>query len=233
MAVNIDTVYQRVLVLANKEQRGYITPQEFNLLANQAQQNLFEQYIYNLNKRTRTEPEVPGVRGEEDIEVLLGEKLAPFTKISTVIGGVKYPTNYTIGKVFYNNFEAEKLPRNEVININASARHKAIVHRSPVYCDSAIQGQDIIVIINTGQAFSGVTCEAINKPSRVEWDYVVINGKALYNANGNTTHFEMHDSEETNLVDKILELAGIVINKPGLAQTFAQKSINEEQSKKV
>ena len=59
MAVNIDTVYQRVLVLANKEQRGYITPQEFNLLANQAQQNLFEQYIYNLNKRTRTEPEVP------------------------------------------------------------------------------------------------------------------------------------------------------------------------------
>ena len=32
MAVSIDTVYQRVLTLANKEQRGYITPQEFNLL---------------------------------------------------------------------------------------------------------------------------------------------------------------------------------------------------------
>ena len=31
MAVNIDTVYQRVLAIANKEQRGYITPQEFNL----------------------------------------------------------------------------------------------------------------------------------------------------------------------------------------------------------
>ena len=37
MPVSIDTVYQRVLALANKEQRGYITPQEFNLLANQAQ----------------------------------------------------------------------------------------------------------------------------------------------------------------------------------------------------
>ena len=35
--VNVDTVYQRVLALANKEQRGYITPQEFNLFANQAQ----------------------------------------------------------------------------------------------------------------------------------------------------------------------------------------------------
>ena len=31
MAVNIDTVYQRVLAISNKEQRGYITPLEFNL----------------------------------------------------------------------------------------------------------------------------------------------------------------------------------------------------------
>ena len=35
--VNIDTVYQKVLAIANKEQRGYITPQEFNLFAAQAQ----------------------------------------------------------------------------------------------------------------------------------------------------------------------------------------------------
>ena len=33
MAVSVDTVYQRVLTLAYKEQRGYITPQEFNLFA--------------------------------------------------------------------------------------------------------------------------------------------------------------------------------------------------------
>ena len=46
MAVSIDTVYQRVLALANKEQRGYITPQEYNLLANQAQMAIFESYFY-------------------------------------------------------------------------------------------------------------------------------------------------------------------------------------------
>ena len=38
--VSVDTVYQRVLTLANKEQRGYITPQEFNLLANHAQMEI-------------------------------------------------------------------------------------------------------------------------------------------------------------------------------------------------
>ena len=44
--VSVDTVYQRVLALANKEQRGYITPQEFNLLANQAQMVIFDQYFF-------------------------------------------------------------------------------------------------------------------------------------------------------------------------------------------
>ncbi len=47
MAVSIDTVYQRVLAILNKEQRGYITPQEFNLFANQAQLDIFEQYFYD------------------------------------------------------------------------------------------------------------------------------------------------------------------------------------------
>jgi hypothetical protein len=54
--VNIDTVYQRVLAEANKEQRGYITPQEFNLFANQAQNEIFEQYFYDLNQFRR----IPG-----------------------------------------------------------------------------------------------------------------------------------------------------------------------------
>ena len=52
MPVPIDTVYQRVLTLANKEQRGYITPQEFNLLANQAQMEIFEQYFYDIKTYT-------------------------------------------------------------------------------------------------------------------------------------------------------------------------------------
>ena len=33
MAISVDTIYQRVLALTNKEQRGYVTPLEFNLLA--------------------------------------------------------------------------------------------------------------------------------------------------------------------------------------------------------
>ena len=48
MAISVDRVYQKVLALANKEQRGYITPQEFNLFADHAQMEIFEQYFYDL-----------------------------------------------------------------------------------------------------------------------------------------------------------------------------------------
>ncbi len=53
MAIPIDRVYQKVLTFANKEQRGYITPQEFNLFAHQAQMEIFEQYFYDVNQWQR------------------------------------------------------------------------------------------------------------------------------------------------------------------------------------
>ena len=75
MAVNVDTVYQRVLAIANKEQRGYITPQEFNLLANQAQMDIFEQYFYDINQFER----VPGNDTEySNMSHILKEIISPF-----------------------------------------------------------------------------------------------------------------------------------------------------------
>ena len=77
MAVNINTVYQRVLTIANKEQRGYITPQEFNILANQAQMDLFEQYFYDINQFSR----IPGnSTGHSDMLTTLNEKVSFFKK---------------------------------------------------------------------------------------------------------------------------------------------------------
>ena len=75
MAVSIDTVYQTVLALANKEQRGYITPQEFNLFANQANKEIFEQYFYDINQAART----PGNDTVfADVDDMLEEKLQIF-----------------------------------------------------------------------------------------------------------------------------------------------------------
>ena len=53
MAISVDRVYQKVLAIANKEQRGYITPQEFNLFADHAQKDIFRQYFYDLEQFQR------------------------------------------------------------------------------------------------------------------------------------------------------------------------------------
>ena len=66
-----------------------------------------------------------------------------------------------------------------------------------------------------------VFAHVIRRPVRAEWGYVVVNERALYNAS-RATNFELHASEETNLVNKILEGAGIILNKPGLVQIADQ-----------
>ncbi len=42
MAINVNTVYTTVLSILNKEQRGYLTPDEFNKTATQVQLEIFE-----------------------------------------------------------------------------------------------------------------------------------------------------------------------------------------------
>jgi len=53
MAINVNTVYNTVLSILNKEQRGYITPDEFNKLATQVQLEIFENYFENINQQLR------------------------------------------------------------------------------------------------------------------------------------------------------------------------------------
>ena len=76
--VDIDTVYQKVLAFANKEQRGYITPQEFNLYADQAQKEIFEQYFYDLEQYNRLQ-----AKKEEYVDAInrLNEKINIFETV--------------------------------------------------------------------------------------------------------------------------------------------------------
>ena len=53
MAVNINTVYQTVLYILNKEQRGYISPSEFNSLSKLVQDEIFQSYFPDGNQLNR------------------------------------------------------------------------------------------------------------------------------------------------------------------------------------
>ena len=48
--VNVNTVYKTVLYILNKEQRGFITPDDFNTLGTQVQREIFEAYFWLLSQ---------------------------------------------------------------------------------------------------------------------------------------------------------------------------------------
>ena len=73
---------------------------------------------------------------------------------------------------------------------------------------------------------SSLNCNNIVKPTAPKWTYTIVNEQALYNNTApDKQDFEIHASDEEDLVYKILELSGIIMNKPGLVQLAG----NEEQ----
>jgi len=53
MAINVNTVYKTVLLILNKEERGYVTPDEFNKISAQVQLEIFGNYHNDLNQQLR------------------------------------------------------------------------------------------------------------------------------------------------------------------------------------
>ena len=225
--VNVDTVYQRVLTIANKEQRGYVTPLEFNLLANQVQLDIFERYFAEIAQTIV----VPGNETEySDIIKTLNEKISLFkTHASLVKVGsfVVYPEDmHKLGTVWFvgsggidDGIELQEINYNELQDVIGSPLISPTESR-PVY----IRREEGLKIYPTGSWYNNkITASYIKKPAKVEWGYVVTNEQALYNASA-SDNFELHVSEEINLVSKILGLAGIVIQKQDLMAIGQQKA---------
>ena len=88
--------------------------------------------------------------------------------------------------------------------------------------DNNASGFNNLQYVEPGQAVTPITAA---------WSYTEINGTALYNASS-SVNFELHQSEETNLVMKILTLAGIAIKDQGLYQMVAQEDVKKTQQEK-
>jgi len=231
--ISIDTVYQRVLAILNKEQRGYITPQEFNLKANQAQLEIFEQYFYDLQQFKRMRDNNTEY---SNMVKLVDEKISKFKKTGTMtfsIGSFLMPNDlHKLGTVIYNNTEIEKVDAKEVLYLNQSPlAAPTITH--PIYVENIDNSSESWGIkVYPTSIISGVTCSYVRKPNAVVWGYTEVGGNALYNAS-NSTNFELHESEEAELVIKILSYSGIIIREldiTQLAEAKENKTLTQEKS---
>jgi hypothetical protein len=254
MAVSIDKVYQKVLALANKEQRGYITPQEFNLFADHAQMEIFEQYFYDLDQLQRT----PGNDiTYSDRVTNVENKISYFKRyddnISSITGGYgdvmledhdeniyKLMTLRLRYKAGENLYVAEEMQvGSEFFLYNDSPLAKQNKKR-PIYWKRMHSGRGISLRIYPRPQISNpydssvdgaVFLSYIKTPVKPNWAYNVINDKPLYNST-DAVDFELHSSEETELVYRILALAGVAIEKPELTQVAAGLGAGQIQQEK-
>ena len=234
MAIRINTVYQTVLALANKEQRGYITPQEFNLFAKQAQMSIFEQYFYDLNQFKRVQTNDTEAF---DMINLIEEKLNSIF-LKTLSGaafkvhGMSLPGDfYRLHDCFYRQVggdtlspvgnRVEHMERQQAIKIGSSGPLTRPTINTPI--SYIFTGKIYMLpVVNPTPVNTTFLMSYYRKPQDPKWTYVVLNEKPMFNSSGGAADFELHESEESNLILKILQLAGISIKDFNIAQVAAQ-----------
>ena len=190
MAININTVYKTVLLILNKEERGYVTPDEFNRISNQVQLEIFEQYSDDLNQQLR----VPQSDTDyADRIANIDEKISIFK----TFGGTTYNANvpsdtyfelkeagndlpiYRLGTVTYNDeVELQRLQRMEFYNIQKSPLTKS-TESFPTYL---LENNRLYVKPSTITSSIGVSYLRI--PSEPRWGYSVGSvGQYIYDSN--------------------------------------------------
>ena len=234
--VNINSVYQKVLALANKEQRGYITPQEFNLYSDKAQLEIFNDYFHKIKM---TERKLKSQMDYADELEMLEEKLHPFhvdefVNWDTDNNYLSLPTTpHKIISITRNGNQVTQVNKTQIAYTENQPLLKANKSRSVFVREDA--GIISIYPAPTESDYNYNTTSESNldpndteqfevsyykKPAAPNWTYIVLNNKAMFNANASDLqNFELHASEEEHLVYKILMLAGFTMKQPDVQQS--------------
>jgi hypothetical protein len=97
----INAVRNTVLAVLNKNNYGYISPQDFNLYAKQAQMEMYEEYFSSYNKVINAENARMSGTDYADIRKTIAEVMEGFLMKNNLLGGTTYGSN--------NNFSVPSL----------------------------------------------------------------------------------------------------------------------------
>jgi hypothetical protein len=244
MAINIDSVYKAVLVVLQQEKRGVLTPVEFNKIAAQAQQEIYTSYFDELNLVLRM-PQTS--LAYADRMAILDEKIQIFKKIQTintaVVGGFPSVTLGSpnevvneLGSVIYQpgaaspGREVQRIQEQDVYTVNESPLTKPTAFY-PVY---TYEANVLTFYPSTLPNASPMQVNYLAYPTDPIWGFDIEPnlGNYIYNSL-NSTNFQIHQSDQPLLVDKILGYAG-VMTRDQLALSLAtqkEQQINADNQK--
>ena len=214
MAINVNTVYKTVLLILNQQQRGYMTPDEFNKIGTQVQLNIFEKYEDDLNQMYRVaQNDTEYANRVKNIE----ENLQPFQKyinnasLAGAITGTNpftlnvrvYPGDtagplsdlYRLGSVIYKDTEiSQYAQRKEITQLLLSPLTQP-TKQFPIYVYEAgaittPKNGLIYIYPATITTADDINLSYLAKPADVVWGYGIGTlGQFEYNA-GTSTDFE-------------------------------------------
>lgn len=229
MAINVDTVYKTVLSILNKEQRGYMTPDEFNRIVNHVQLEIFEKYFEDLNQIVRQPQNDADYADRLDY---LEEKIA-------IHNTTESPTETTPGEAFsigslhilgvvsYNGSEAQRVSKKEFYNINKSPLTKP-TEAYPLY--TLDSGQ--ITVYPSTIAPTNLKVSYIEKPTAAEWKFTVDQNTGVFLYNSDSVKIDLHDSEQSEVILKVLMYAGVTIKDMEIVQIASARVKQEEVNQK-
>jgi hypothetical protein len=248
MALNVDTVYKTVLLIMNKEQRGYITPDEFNKIATQVQLQIFENYFEDYTQQLRT-PQNTSEYSERLKELdnkisifkttATGVQLTYTPPTGTVSGYFQGPTYttpsmpsiqspqtlvYKLGTVIYipqtgNQIECQRLQKNDFLQVNKSP----LTRPTPAFPQYLWENERIIIQPQSINNVNNVEISYIKRPLNVVWGYTQSNNAYIYNPVSSIWP-ELDSTEQVNFILKVLMYMGIVVNDPLIIQAATQES---------
>ena len=245
MAVNINTVYTTVLYILNKEQRGYVTPSEFNSISTQVQNEIFQAYFPDGNQVNR--PNQNNQQNDTEFFNMFKDtayKLYPFEQdvsFTYVAGNTAWQNNtanviYKLGQIIstYNTTN----PQYDSITQLTSKKDYELITRSKLtsptnqypICYTTNNAGSLIVRVSPNPDTLVINCLTV--PTAPVWGFTVGNlGQYIYNA-GSSTDFELDISEQTNIITQVLKYCGIIINDPTIIQVAQQEIASEQQNAK-
>lgn len=171
-------MYQICLYAINKSQNGYLTPEEFNLLANQAQTSYMDYLLGEFQQYQYGKPES---RVNYDQNSNTRQRLVPFiheTILTVDLNGESiYPTNYlqTDALTTVSDYQRIRFVRQDSLYSFVNSQIDPVA-TNPIY-----------VLIQSGFKFMPFTLGSarlsyIGEPNYIQWGYCLdSNGRPIYN----------------------------------------------------
>jgi hypothetical protein len=222
----IDSVRSTVLSAVNKNNFGYITPDDFNLFAKQAQIDIFEDYFYQYNTWINKMNNRQSGTGYADMVKLAEEvidSLSSTVTLSYDVDKFELPSDYYyVNTIRYGSKEIDRISHDKVLNLLSSN----LTSPSKLYPVYTQEGNNITVYPDT--IINNVKSQYIRIPKDPKWTYIMVNGSPVFNQNNDYQDFELPSTDEPLIVAKILKYAGLSIREGDVYQF----GTNEQNSNK-